>query len=335
MKKKKEAKVLITGGSGYIGSCLAAYLSKAYSVTTIDKKKRSVFSDNKHAHFIVDLKNKEKLNKILDSIKPKFIVHLAGQSTIDMVDKEKKQYYNDNYVATKNLLDVIEKLRIPNLIFSSTAAVYKKKNNKIDEKSRIYSQNSYGISKINCENIIKKINPNNAKYCILRFFNVSSSFVKKKIGEFHNPETHLIPIVINSIFKKKNIRIYGDNYKTQDGTCHRDYIHILDIMTAIEKSIQYLSKKKNKSNIFNLGSGKCYSVIDIINSAFQATQLKTKLQFEKNRKFDVSYLLCDINKAKKKLKWKPKFSNLQKIIKDEVWWYKYLNKNKKKRNFLY
>ena len=232
------------------------------------------------------------------------------------------------------MIDVIRKLKVPNLIFSSTAAIYKKKL-KLNENSEQFSKNSYGLSKIKCENEIKKLNPKISKYCILRFFNVVSCFKKNKIGEFHNPETHLIPIVINSIFNQKKIFIYGKNYKTKDGTCNRDYIHILDILNAIDLSIKYLLIKKNKSDVFNLGSGKCFSVIQIIKSCFEFTRLKTKIKFIKNRKFDASHLLCDIVKAKKILKWQPKYSNLKRIIIDEIWWYKFLAKKKIKRKFIY
>ena len=330
----KKIKVLITGGSGYIGSCLAAYLSGSYSVFTIDKKQISIFSDNKTIHYVVDLNNKKKLTKILNKIKPKFIIHLAGQSTIDMV-KRKNLYYKNNILATKNLLSVVKNLKIPNIIFSSTAAVYKEKDSKINEKSKIYSKNMYGKSKIKCEIMIRKMNPKVTKYCILRFFNVCSSLVKNKIGEFHSPETHLLPIVINSIFFKKKIHIYGNNYPTKDGTCNRDYIHILDILSGIKKSIRYLSKKGNKSVIINLGSGRYYSVFQIVNKCFQIGKLKTKIIIKTIRNYDSSHLNCDIQKAKKILKWTPKFSNLQKIIKDEIWWQKYLKNKKLKRKFIY
>jgi UDP-glucose 4-epimerase len=332
---KKKTKIIITGGSGFIGSCLASFLSEKYQITSIDKKKKSQFSDKNLSHIKVDLKNKAKLDRIINAIKPDHIIHLAGQSTIDMVVVKKKSYYEDNFLATKNLISAIEKFKVPNLIFASTASVYKEKNRKIDENSKIYSNNSYGSSKIKCENIIKQINPKFTKYCILRFFNVSSSLVKKKIGEYHTPETHLIPLTVNSILKKKQIYIYGKNYKTEDGTCYRDYIHILDILNGIKKSIKYLSKTGNKSNIFNLGSGRSYSVLQIINYLLKITKSNIKPLIKKKRKFDVGYLQCDIKKAKKILNWKPKFSNLKDIICDEIWWQQYLNKKKLIRKFIY
>jgi UDP-glucose 4-epimerase len=331
----KKSKVIITGGSGYIGSCLASILSPTFQIYTVDKKKKSQFNNKNLIHFKIDLKNKTELYKVIDSVKPQYIIHLAGQSTIDMVEKKKKSYFDDNVLATNNLINAIKKYKIPNLIFSSTAAVYKKKNNKIAENSKLYSNNSYGKSKLECEKLIKKMNPKITKYCILRFFNVSSSLIKKRIGEYHSPETHLIPLIIHSIFKRKKIHVYGNDYKTKDGTCFRDYIHILDILNGIVKTIKYLSNKDNKSNIFNLGSGKCYSVMQIINHSIKITKTNTKILFKKKRKFDTGYLHCDIKKARKILNWTPKFSNLKNIISDEIWWYKYLNKKKLKRKFIY
>lgn len=333
----KKLKVIITGGSGFIGSCLASILNQTFEIYTLDKKKKSQFNSKNINHLKVNLINKNKLYKIINSIRPNYIIHLAGQSTIDMVEKKKKSYYNDNILATKNLIGAIKKYKIPNLIFSSSAAVYKKKNKQITENSKLYSNNSYGKSKIRCERLIEKTVSKNTKFCILRFFNVSSSLTKKKIGEFHNPETHLIPITINSLLQGKKIQIYGSNYDTKDGTCFRDYIHILDILNGIIKSVEYLSKKNTKSNIFNLGSGRCYSVMQIINysSKIIKTKNKAKIILEKKRKYDVGYLQCDIQKAKKILNWSPRFSNLRNIISDEISWQKYLNKKKLKRKFIY
>ncbi len=328
-------KILITGGNGYIGSCLSSVLYRKYSISIIDKEKKSKFLPKKIEYFKSDLKNKKKLLKILKKVKPNLIIHLAAQSTIDLVDKKKYSYYLNNYFATKVLTECIKELKISNLIFSSTAAVYKKKEIKLNENSKIFSQNSYGKSKIDCENMIKKLDQGITKYCILRFFNVASSVVEKKIGEIHNPETHLIPILIHSILNKKNFKIYGNNYPTKDGTCLRDYIHILDIIRGIEKSIIFLVKKNTKSDIFNLGSGKSYSVKEIIKYAFNITKSKIKINYQENRKHDSVKLVCSIKKAEKILGWKPYYSNIEKIIKDEIWWYNYLKKKRYPRKYIY
>ena len=162
---------------------------------------------------------------------------------------------------------------------------------------------------------------------------MASSLREKKIGELHNPETHLIPILINALYYKKNIQIYGNNYDTKDGTCLRDYIHISDILTGIEKSIIFLDK--NKSNIFNLGSGKCYSVLDVIRNCEKIIKKNANILSKNLRKHDAAILMCNISKSDKILKWKPIKSNLKKIIQDEIWWFKYLKKKKIIRKYIY
>ena len=330
MKKK----ILITGGCGYIGSSLGNYFSDKYEVITLDKRKKNIFLNKKIKHYICNLLDQNKLKNILAKVKPDAVVHLAGQSTIDLVDKKKNEYYKNNVLATNILVKIIKKLEIPKFIFSSTAAIYDKSKDILKETSKIKSKNSYGLSKIKCEKIlIKNFKLSKTSYCILRFFNVASSLREKKIGELHNPETHLIPILINALYYKKNIQIYGNNYDTKDGTCLRDYIHISDILTGIEKSIIFLDK--NKSNIFNLGSGKCYSVLDVIRNCEKMIKKNANVLSKNLRKHDAAILMCDISKSDKILKWKPIKSNLKKIIQDEIWWFKYLKKKKIIRKYIY
>ena len=330
MKKK----ILITGGCGYIGSSLGNYFSDKYEVITLDKRKKNIFLNKKIKHYICNLLDQNKLKKILAKVKPDAVVHLAGQSTIDLVDKKKNEYYKNNVLATNILVKIIKKLEIPKFIFSSTAAIYDKSKGILKETSKIKSKNSYGLSKIKCEKIlIKNFKLSKTNYCILRFFNVASSLREKKIGELHNPETHLIPILINALYYKKNIQIYGNNYDTKDGTCLRDYIHISDILTGIEKSIIFLDK--NKSNIFNLGSGRCYSVLDVVKNCEKIIKKNANVLSKNLRKHDAAILMCDISKSDKILKWKPIKSNLKKIIQDEIWWFKYLKKKKIIRKYIY
>ncbi|WP_440938003.1 NAD-dependent epimerase/dehydratase family protein [Candidatus Pelagibacter sp.] len=333
MKNKK--KILITGGNGYIGSCLAFELKKKFLISVVDKASPSEFLPKDIKYHKINLLRKNKLLKLLTTKKPDIIIHLAGQSTIDMVEKKKDNYYLDNFLATKNLIECIKKLKVSNLIFSSTAAVYKQKIQKLNEKSTLYSKNAYGLSKIKCESEVKSLDNSKSKYCILRFFNVASSIVKSQIGEFHNPETHLIPLIIHSTLNKKSIRVYGKNYKTKDGTCLRDYIHILDIVRGIEKSIRYLLKKNSKNEIFNLGSGVSYSVKEVIDCSFKILKKNTEVKYLQKRKHDSSKLVCDIQKAKNILDWEPLYSNIDKIIRDEIWWFNHLKKNNKTRKFIY
>ncbi len=301
----KNIKILITGSAGYIGSCLSAYLNNKFMVYNLDKKKTS-----QKKFFKINLKNKEKVNLLLKKIKPHLIIHLAGES---LVDPKKKNYLyiENNIKCTNNLLECMRLNNLNKIIFSSTAAVYKEKNKSISEKSTINPKSNYGKSKIKCEeNIIKsKVN-----FIIFRFFNVCSCLTNPLIGENHKPETHLIPLATKKSLLKKTLSINGNNYKTKDGTCIRDYIHIKDICSFIYKSIKYLLKN-DKSFIFNLGSGKSYSILDIVKEINKFYTLKYK--FTKNRKGDPASLTANIKKVSKILKWKPFNSNINRIIKDQ------------------
>ena len=322
MKKK----ILITGVSGYIGSCLYYFLQKEYNLFTIDKKyPPSWLKLNIKKFYKINLNNSPKLNHILQKIRPDVIIHLAGLSTVN--EKiNKKKYRLDNIEATKNLLAVMKKNNIEKLIFSSTAAVYKKTKNKIKEGSRKLPLNNYGISKLKTEKIILK--EKKIKSIILRFFNVASSIIKYKIGECHIPETHLIPNFVSRIRQKKPVYIYGSNYKTKDGTCIRDYIHIIDICDAIKKSINYLFKNNSNSQIFNLGNEKGLSVKEVLNKIQSILKKKARILHKNNRKGDPENLVCEIKKAKKILGWRPKKSSLNKIITDDILWNEFLIKKR-------
>lgn len=319
-------KILITGVSGYIGSCLYFYLKQKFTVSGIDKKDTNLIKIKKF-----NLLNFKRLNIFLKKEKPNIIIHLAAQSLVDETI-HKKKYFLNNVVATKNLVRAMIKNNLNNLIFSSTAAVYKYKNKTISENNLISPKSAYAKTKFNCEEIIKKSKLNSI---ILRFFNVSSSIkIKNKIiGEFHNPETHLIPTIVYKNLTKQQIYIYGNNYQTKDGTCVRDYIHIKDICIAIEKSIRFLKNSKENFEIINIGSSSKKTNLDILEKIKNITKINNKYKFVKRRKGDVDFLTCSIRKAQKKIKWKPKFSNIEKIINDEIKWVKYLLKNKKFRKF--
>lgn len=321
-------KILITGAAGYIGSCLFSYLNKKYDVYGLDKINNN---NNSGRFFKIDLNNLKKTNKILKKIEPEIIIHLAGQSTIDGI-KNKKIYKKNNEIATSNIIRSIQINKIKNIIFSSTAAVYDGRNrNNLNEKSKLRPNNIYGITKLKCENIIKKSKVN---YIIFRFFNVCSSIPSLRVGELHEPETHLIPLSVHKILTNKIIKIYGNNFKTRDGTCIRDYIHIYDLCTAFEKTIKKIFRKKISKKIINLGSGRGHTNLEIINRIITITKkYKYKIEFIKKRVGDVSKLVCSYNKAKLLLKWKPRNSNLTKIIQDEIIWQK--KNNNLKRKFIY
>tara|TARA_B110000503_G_scaffold123210_1_gene188606 strand:- start:64 stop:1032 length:969 start_codon:yes stop_codon:yes gene_type:complete len=317
-------RILITGANGYIGSCLFAFLKMKYkNVFGLDKKIDRVQTGITKCNLL----DTKKIKKLINSIKPTHIVHLAGESLVDStIDKNK--YYLNNVVATRNISAIAEQLKVSKIIFSSTAAVYKPNNKKLKENSKIYPISNYAKSKLQCEKIIKKTKTNSI---IFRFFNVCSSLKKHGLGELHRPETHLIPTLLYKIIFKNLFYLYGNNYKTKDGTCIRDYVHIEDICSAIEKSLSY--KMKNKSIVFNLGNGDGFSVLQIIKNSEKFLTMKAKVLASKAREGDVARLVCDNKKAGKYLKWIPKKSSLKNIIENEVFWIKKFSKQGIKRIF--
>ena len=323
-------KLLITGSSGYIGSCLNAYLKKRYKIYLLDQIKPKKFNRiNLKNFYKCDLKNSKQLDRILQKIKPDLIIHLAAKSTVN--EKiNKKNYFSNNLVATRNLVKSMNKYKINNIIFSSTAAVYDKNKKSIHENFKLKPISNYGNSKLQAEKTIMKNNKLN--YVILRFFNVSGCLKKPLIGEFHNPETHLIPISVFKSIKEKNINIFGKNYKTKDGTCIRDYVHIKDICTAIEKSKNYL--KKNRSTILNIGGGCGVSNKNVIKNLEKILNKNVKVKYLEKRKGDQAVLVCNITKAKNLIKWKPKNSKIHNILKDEIMWSQFLIKQKINRKYL-
>jgi len=326
----KIRKLLITGSSGYIGSCLNVYLKKKYQVYLLDFAKPKKFNKVKSKNFFqCDLKNSKKLDKVIEKISPDLIIHLAAKSTVNEKIK-KENYTSNNLIATKNLIDSMNKFNIKKIIFSSTAAVYDKSKKSINEKFNLKPISNYGNSKLSAEKIIK--NNNKINYVILRFFNVSGCIKKPMIGEFHNPETHLIPVSVFRGIKDKNINIFGDDYKTKDGTCIRDYVHIKDICSAIEKSKNYL--ERNKSTILNIGGGKGISNKNVVSCLKEILNKDIKINYLKKRKGDQPILVCGINKAKKTINWQPKNSKISNILKDEIIWSKYLINKKINRKYL-
>ena len=304
-------KILITGANGYIGNCLFHILKNEFNVIGIDKKK----SNNKKV-FQCNILNKSKFNSIIKREKPEVIVHLAAQSLVDeTINKEK--YYTNNNKATEVLLEIMKNNDVKKIIFSSTAAIYQQSSNPLKENSNLKALSTYAKTKLICEKKIQK--EKNLKFIILRFFNVCSALDKPITGEFHNPETHLIPTIVYKAMFNKRIYIYGNDFNTPDGTCIRDYIHIKDICSAIEKSIRYISKI-NKSKIFNIGNRRGLSNKQIVNYIQKRIKNEINIKYVNRRKGDVSKLICNSNYVKKILNWDAKNSNIKKIVDDEIKW---------------
>ena len=322
-----KEKILITGSSGYIGSILGAKIKK--NIFGIDKQKPKY---KKFKVKQINLLDKKKLKKYIEELRPNIVIHLAAESTLDNVLTKKKSYKNNNIIGTQNLLESLRNIKLKKFVFSSTASVYRNSTKILFEKSKTNPNNIYAKTKFHNENQIKEFFKNKkTNIYIFRFFNVCSADINNKIGELHNPETHFIPILVNKALNDKVVKIYGNNYKTTDKTCVRDYVHINDLCSAIIKSIK--KKIDIRFNLINLGSGNGYSILQIIKTLEIILKKNIKYTFIKKRFGDKSKLVCSIKKAKNILSWQPRKSNLKKILNDEIKWQNYLKKmNIKKRN---
>ncbi len=311
--------ILVIGGAGYIGSVTTELLIK--------KKHRVIVLDDLSTgcNFLVHPKtifyngsmlDKEILEKIFTKHKIDLVYHYAAKTIVAESVQKPITYFSVNIGGLANVLETMVAHKVRKIIFASSAAVYgKSKTFPINEETKKEPCNPYGASKLYCEQLIidagiaHKIN-----YVIFRFFNVAGSSISGKYGMAKKKPTLLIPSLNDCLIKKKEITIYGNDYQTKDGTCLRDYIHVQDLAQATICGINFL--KKNKSAIFNLGSNKGYTVLDVVKMAKKNIDPTLKFHFAKRRNGDPDKLLTNTKKAWKILKWKPKYDLKKMIISD-------------------
>lgn len=333
--------ILITGGAGYIGSHVVKQLLETtqHDITVLDNLSTGyiqtiqTLKTIRDFEFIeLDLKEFDTVNVLLQTKLFDVIIHFAACSIVSESVENPLKYYMNNTVNTTNLIKCASEHGIKKFIFSSTAAVYgePKESINIDEKIPTNPINPYGMSKLMSEKILQDTEKilKNFKYIIFRYFNVAGAdmFFKNnklmpRIGEKHNPETHLIPLVVKTALGKRNIlNIYGDNFDTFDGSCIRDYIHVEDLANAHIEAISYL--EKNNSDIFNLGYAKGYSVKEIVNNIKNITNVNFETKIVEKRDGDPAFLVADNSKILDKMNWKPKFNNLRSICQSVYEWEK-------------
>jgi UDP-glucose 4-epimerase len=292
--------VLITGGAGYIGSVITEQFVKKHNVVILDDLSTGKLSlVNSKAIFINgSILNKSLLDKVFKKYHFDLVIHLAAKTVVPESVIKPKLYYQHNVVGTKNILLTMKKHSCKNIIFASSAAVYgEPRTNILKEDSIKKPCNPYGETKLQAELLIQKSNVN---YFILRFFNVAGASQSLKYGMTKEKPTLLIPVVNKLISEHKKPIIYGNQYDTRDGTCIRDYVHVQDLATACLLTLPLLTK--NKSGIYNLGSGKGYSVLEIVKLACIINKVKFQYILKPNRSGDPSTLITSINEAKKGLK---------------------------------
>ncbi len=319
--------ILVTGGAGYIGSHVVEKLiNDKENVIILDNLvtgyKRLI---NKKAKFIkADIKDKSKVIKIIQDHDITSIIHLAAYLNVSEAEKNKKKYYKNNVIGTKNILEACKNSNVKNIIFSSSCSIYGNVKGSVNENRKPNPQGYYGYTKFRGEELVKKFSIRyKINYGILRYFNVAGASPSGKIGEIEKTHGHLIKnLAIQSLKKKPKIKIFGKNYKTKDGTCVRDYIHVYDLADMHTKGISYL-KKKQKSFTLNCGYGKGYSVKQIVD-IYKKIKKNTEIKYQERRPGDVAQVYANIKKFNKILKWKPKYNNIKLIIQSAIKWEKKL-----------
>lgn len=311
--------VLVTGGAGYIGShCVKGLLAKGHNVTVIDNLSTGYTQAvDKDAHFYnCDIKDKQQVIDILNKEQIEAVIHFAAFSLVGVSMKEPLEYYDNNVYGTKVLLDAMQEANVKKIVFSSTAAVYGDKDQMpITEDMLETPTNAYGETKLAMEKMMKWADiAYGIKYVALRYFNVAGAHHTGLIGESHNPETHLIPLILQvPLGKREFISIFGTDYDTPDGTCIRDYIHIEDLIDAHIKAMEYLNKG-NESDKFNLGSGLGYSVLEMIEAARKVTGHPIPSKIGDRRAGDPARLIASSEKAQRILGWTRQKGDIQDII---------------------
>lgn len=318
--------ILITGGAGYIGSHTVKYFQeKKEDVIVIDNlqsgHKKSIQVDN---FYNIDIRDKDQLNKVFKNHKIEAVIHFAANSLVGESMEKPYEYYHNNVYGMLCLLDVMKENNVNKIVFSSTAATYgEPKNIPILESDETNPTNTYGETKLAMEKMMKWFDQAyGIKYVSLRYFNAAGAHESQTIGEDHHPETHLIPLILQvPLGKRDKIYMFGDDYPTKDGTCIRDYIHVMDLASAHYKALEYL-RKENNSDIYNLGNGNGYSVKEVVETTRKVTGHPIPAEVKERRAGDPAVLIASSDKAKSILGLKPQFDSLEKIIEDAWNWHK-------------
>ena len=319
--------ILVLGGAGYIGShTVYELIDRGEDVVVVDNlqtgfkaavhpKARFYEGDIRDKAFLDDLFTKEKIDGV---------IHFAANSQVGESMKVPLKYYDNNLYGTMVLLESMVEHGIDKIVFSSTAATYGEPERiPILESDRTEPTNTYGETKLSMEKMMKWTRKaHKLRYVALRYFNACGAHISGKIGEAHNPETHLIPLVLQvPLGKRPYISIFGNDYDTKDGTCVRDYIHVTDLAQAHILALKYLAEG-NDSDVFNLGNGIGFTVNEIIESARKVTGLDIPAKYEARRAGDPSKLIASSEKAKTVLGWKPEYPDVEKIIETAWNWHK-------------
>lgn len=317
--------VLVTGGAGYIGShAVAALAERGEEIVVVDNLQqghREAVVEGKL--YVGDLRDAAFMDTVFKENKIDAVIHFAANSLVGESMTNPAKYYHNNVYGTLCLLEKMIEHGVLKIVFSSTAATYGEPENvPIDEFDRTLPTNTYGETKLAMEKMMKWFDvAHGLKYVSLRYFNAAGAHASGKIGEDHNPETHLIPIVLQAALgQRPHISVFGDDYATPDGTCIRDYIHVSDLADAHVLAVDKL-RQGSDSAIYNLGNGQGFSVKEVIEIARKVTEREIKAVIEPRRAGDPATLVASSARARKELGWNPSRANLEDIIRSAWNWH--------------
>lgn len=318
--------ILVLGGAGYIGShAVYQLIDQDYEVVVVDNlltgHEKALHPKAKFHHG--DIRDKSFLQTVFQNEKIDGVIHFAASSLVGESMTNPIKYFDNNVYGTQVLLDVMNEYNVKNIVFSSTAATYgEQKEMPITEEMPTIPTNAYGETKLAMEKMMKWCDSAyGIKFVSLRYFNVAGARSSGEIGEDHDPETHLIPVVLQvALGQREAISVFGDDYETPDGTCIRDYIHVEDLIDAHLLALKYL-QTGGESNVFNLGSSQGFSVNEIIEAAREVTGHSIPAIVAERRAGDPSTLIASSAKAKEVLGWEPKRNSIQQIIQDAWNWH--------------
>lgn len=323
--------VLVTGGAGYIGSHANLHLNQAgYSTVVFDNLVHGHESAVISGDFVKgDLAVKSDIEAVFQKYEIACVMHFAAYAYVGESVEDPRKYYENNITGTLNLLSVMLKYQVTNIVFSSTCATYGVPLQlPITESHPQHPINPYGASKMMVERIIRDYGQAyGLRSVVLRYFNAAGADPCCRIGERHDPETHLIPLVLEAAAQGTPVHIFGNDYDTVDGTCVRDYIHVNDLAVAHELAMKYIFDT-GQSAVFNLGNEQGFSVNEVIRIAESVTGKTIDARYSARRPGDPAVLIAAADLAKSDLGWKPSYNTLSGIVETAWDW----QKNMVKRN---
>lgn len=317
--------ILVTGGAGYIGShTVAELLARGKEVVVVDNLQQG------HRDAVIggtlevgDLRDTDFMARVFRDHEIEAVVHFAANSLVGVSMKEPYAYYHNNVYGTLCLLEAMRNAGVNKIVFSSTAATYgEPERTPIQESDRTLPTNTYGETKLSMEKMMHWFDvAHGMKFVALRYFNAAGSHESGKIGEDHNPETHLIPLVLQvALGQREHISVFGDDYATPDGTCVRDYIHVSDLADAHLRALDRLLDG-GESTVYNLGNGRGFSVREVIEVAREVTGHPIPAAMEGRREGDPAVLVASADRARTELGWIPQRPGLHDIIASAWRWH--------------